>query len=239
MAMEIGHVHIKTYDPKKTAQFYIENFGATMKNEAPNGNIQLDLHGLQLNVTTISTAQKRKQMMGIEHIALQTDDYALAIIRLNNPEAAEETQLRRLQARMARRTVLTRHSAPSLRVLIDESALRRPIGGPDAMRRQLAALLEAAERPHVHLQIAPTTQADFPGMEGSFVILSFASQIALDVVYIKNVAGGIYVEDVEQVRRCSAKFEAISEQALSEAESITLIEALLMESNLGSPGMAI
>jgi catechol-2,3-dioxygenase len=29
MAMEIGHVHIKTYDPKKTAQFYIDNFGAT------------------------------------------------------------------------------------------------------------------------------------------------------------------------------------------------------------------
>ena len=69
MAMEIGHVHIKTYDPKKTAQFYIDNFGATMKNEAPNGNIQLNLHGLQLNVTTISSAQNRKQMMGIEHIA--------------------------------------------------------------------------------------------------------------------------------------------------------------------------
>ena len=84
MAMEIGHVHIKTYDPKKTAQFYIENFGATMKNEAPNGNIQLNLHGLQLNVTTIVAAQKRKQMMGIEHIALQTDDYAGAIARLKS-----------------------------------------------------------------------------------------------------------------------------------------------------------
>ncbi len=82
MAMEIGHVHIKTYDPKKTAQFYIDNFGATMKNEAANGNIQLDLHGLQLNVTTISAAQNRKQMMGIEHIALQTDDYAGAIATL-------------------------------------------------------------------------------------------------------------------------------------------------------------
>jgi len=58
-----------TYDPKKTAQFYIDNFGATMKSEAPNGNIQLNLHGLQLNVTTISAAQKRKQVMGIEHIA--------------------------------------------------------------------------------------------------------------------------------------------------------------------------
>jgi 4-hydroxyphenylpyruvate dioxygenase-like putative hemolysin len=84
MAMEIGHVHIKTYDPKKTAQFYIDNFGATLKNEAPNGNIQLNLHGLQLNVTTISTAQNRKQMMGIEHIAVQTDDYASAIAKLRS-----------------------------------------------------------------------------------------------------------------------------------------------------------
>jgi catechol 2,3-dioxygenase-like lactoylglutathione lyase family enzyme len=84
MAMEIGHVHIKTYDPRKTAQFYIDNFGATMKSEAANGNIQLDLHGLQLNVTTIVAAQKRKQMMGIEHIALQTDDYAGVIARLKS-----------------------------------------------------------------------------------------------------------------------------------------------------------
>jgi 4-hydroxyphenylpyruvate dioxygenase-like putative hemolysin len=84
MAMEIGHVHIKTYDPKKTAQFYIDNFGATMKNEAPNGNIQLNLHGLQLNVTTISAAQNRKQMMGIEHIALQTDNYASDIAKLRS-----------------------------------------------------------------------------------------------------------------------------------------------------------
>jgi len=84
MAMEIGHVHIKTYDPKKTAQFYIDNFGATLKNEAPNGNIQLNLHGLQLNVTTISAAQQRKQMMGIEHIAVQTDDYAGAIAKLRS-----------------------------------------------------------------------------------------------------------------------------------------------------------
>jgi transcriptional regulator with XRE-family HTH domain len=143
---------------------------------------------------------------------LQTDDYALAIIRLNNPEATEE---------------------------VDESALRRPVGGPEAMRRQLTALLEAVERAHVHLQVAPTAQADFPGMEGSFVILSFASQIALDVVYIKNVAGGIYIEDVEQVRRCRAMFDHISEAALTAAESFALIEALVMESNLGSPGMAI
>jgi hypothetical protein len=160
---------------------------------------------------------------------LQTDDYALAVIRLNHPEDGEESQLRRLQARMARRTVLTRQSAPTLRAVIDESALRRPIGGPDAMRRQLAALLEAAHRPHVHLQIAPTISGDFPGLEGSFVVLSFGGPIDLDVVYIKGVAGGIYVEDVEQVRRCRAKFDRIAEAAMTEADSIRLIGAFVNE----------
>ena len=84
MTFAVQHVHLKTPDPQKTAQFYIDNFGATMKSEAANGNIQLNLHGLQLNVTTIQAAQKRKQMMGIEHIALQTDDYAGAISKLKS-----------------------------------------------------------------------------------------------------------------------------------------------------------
>ena len=94
MATEIGHVHIKTKDPKKTAQFYIDNFGATMKREAPGGNIQLDLHGLQLNVTTISETQKRQQHLGIEHIAVQTDDYAgtIAKLRKNGAHIMEEME---------------------------------------------------------------------------------------------------------------------------------------------------
>jgi hypothetical protein len=76
MAFTVGHVHIKTKEPKKTAQFYIDNFGATMKREVDGRGFQLDLHGLQLNVTTIIDTQKHEQKLGIEHIALQTDDYA-------------------------------------------------------------------------------------------------------------------------------------------------------------------
>jgi extradiol dioxygenase family protein len=76
MAMEIGHVHIKTKDPKETMQFYIDNFGATLKRDVPGRGFQLDLHGLQLNVTTIIDTQKHQQHLGIEHIAVQTDDYA-------------------------------------------------------------------------------------------------------------------------------------------------------------------
>lgn len=160
---------------------------------------------------------------------LQTDEYAVAVIRLIDPDASEESQLRRLQARMVRRAVLTRRSAPMLHAVIDESALRRPIGGRDVMRRQITALLEAAERPHVQLQITPTGESTYPGMEGSFIILSFASPIAMDVVYAKNVAGGIFIEDVEQVRHCRDKFDRICAAALSETESANLIKELVDE----------
>ena len=68
MAMQLGHVHIKTReDPQKVAKFYIDNFGATVKREIPGRGCQLDLHGVQLNVTTIIADQNHEQHVGIEH----------------------------------------------------------------------------------------------------------------------------------------------------------------------------
>jgi hypothetical protein len=62
MAMQLGHVHIKTReDPQKVAKFYIDNFGATVKREIPGRGCQLDLHGVQLNVTTIIADQNHEQ----------------------------------------------------------------------------------------------------------------------------------------------------------------------------------
>jgi catechol 2,3-dioxygenase-like lactoylglutathione lyase family enzyme len=74
MAFHLNHVHLKTPDPAATIRFYIENFGATLKAKTETG-FNLDLHGLQLNVTDINAAQKHEQHYGIEHIAVNTDDY--------------------------------------------------------------------------------------------------------------------------------------------------------------------
>ena len=91
MAMQLGHVHIKTReDPQKVAKFYIDNFGATVKRETPGRGCQLDLHGVQLNVTTINADQNHEQHVGIEHIAIETDDYpgALANLRRTAPRSS-------------------------------------------------------------------------------------------------------------------------------------------------------
>jgi catechol 2,3-dioxygenase-like lactoylglutathione lyase family enzyme len=82
MTIAVQHVHIKTRDPKQTAQFYIDNFGAGLKGDIPGRGLRVDLHGLQLNITDLIPAQRREQHYGIEHMAVETDDYAATLARL-------------------------------------------------------------------------------------------------------------------------------------------------------------
>jgi hypothetical protein len=92
MAISFNHVHIKTADVAKTVQHYIDNYGATKKAEMPGRGWQLDLHGTQLNITTLISEQNHEQHYGIEHLAVNTDDYAglLAKLRKNGVEVLEE-----------------------------------------------------------------------------------------------------------------------------------------------------
>jgi catechol 2,3-dioxygenase-like lactoylglutathione lyase family enzyme len=92
MGFAVQHVHLKTRDPRQTVQFYIDNFGATLKADIPGRGFQLDLHGLQLNITTLIASQNHEQHYGIEHIAVETDDYqgTLDQLRKNGVRVLEE-----------------------------------------------------------------------------------------------------------------------------------------------------
>jgi catechol 2,3-dioxygenase-like lactoylglutathione lyase family enzyme len=92
MSFAIQHVHIKTKDPKQTMQFYIDNLGATYVAEIPGRGHRVNLHGLTLNITTLISAQNHEQHYGIEHIALDTDDYSgtMAKLRENGVRVLEE-----------------------------------------------------------------------------------------------------------------------------------------------------
>jgi len=94
MGFEIGHVHLKCADPKKTADYYIKNFGGELLAEIPGRGFRVDLHGLQLNITIIIDSQNHEQNLGIEHLAVQTDDYAgtMATVRKNGVKILEELE---------------------------------------------------------------------------------------------------------------------------------------------------
>ena len=94
MAFGVNHVHVKTRDPKSTMQFYVDHLGATLIAEIGSRGYRVNLHGLTLNITGIVDTQHREQHHGIEHIAVDTDDYtaALAKLRASGVRVLEELQ---------------------------------------------------------------------------------------------------------------------------------------------------
>jgi len=95
MAFKLNHLHLKTPDPKATADFYVNNLGATVVAETANGGFRLDLHGLPLNVTGKIDSQTHDQIYGIEHIAIDTDDIegTVEALKAGGANITEETQV--------------------------------------------------------------------------------------------------------------------------------------------------
>lgn len=79
MSFRINHLHLKSPDPKKTANFYVQYTGAKVskENKRPDGsaNYRLDLHGVELNVTQFLPEQNLEQFMGLEHVAIDTNNF--------------------------------------------------------------------------------------------------------------------------------------------------------------------
>ena len=88
MEFAIDHLHFKTPDPVKTAQWYVEALGAKIVSQAdaPNGvrTYRLDLHGVPMNVTGYVAGQKLEQYYGMEHLALNTDEFDGMLQRLKD-----------------------------------------------------------------------------------------------------------------------------------------------------------
>jgi catechol 2,3-dioxygenase-like lactoylglutathione lyase family enzyme len=79
MAFKINHLHLKTPDPRRTAAWYVKYVGAKIVSErpAPNGRVsfRLNLHGVELSVTDFLEEQKLEQFYGLEHVAIDTDNF--------------------------------------------------------------------------------------------------------------------------------------------------------------------
>ena len=104
---------------------------------------------------------------------LQTEDYARAIIRLGRPGDTAEEISRRVGVRMTRQQVLDRDDPPVMRVVLNEGAVRRLVGGPEVMRAQLRHLAAGRPRGNVLIQVLPFAAGEHPAMSGPFTILAF------------------------------------------------------------------
>lgn len=152
---------------------------------------------------------------------LQTEEYARAVIRSGRPDHSDEQVEELVAGRMERQTILDRADPPMLILLIDESVLTRTVGGPEVMGAQLDALLTAAKRPRVVLQVVPTSAGADAGLAGTFVIASFAD--GPDIVYFEAVATGQVVDRLEDVTASAVAYDVLRAEALPQAASLDLI----------------
>ncbi|MFI6289210.1 helix-turn-helix domain-containing protein [Streptomyces sp. NPDC051018] len=130
---------------------------------------------------------------------LQTEDYARSVLRLGFPRVEREELDRRTALRLERQLVLTRPGAPRLWVVMDETVLRRPVGGPEVMRAQIDRLMEACELPNVALQIAEFRRGAHPGAYGPFALFRFDGIDFPDVLYCESLTRSAYIEGPEEV----------------------------------------
>ncbi len=86
MAFKVNHLHLKSPEPQKTVDWYVKHVGAKIVSErtAPNGRTtyRLDLHGVPLSVTEFLEEQKLAQFYGLEHVAIDTDDFAAEVAKI-------------------------------------------------------------------------------------------------------------------------------------------------------------
>ncbi|WP_433329877.1 helix-turn-helix domain-containing protein [Spirillospora sp. CA-294931] len=160
---------------------------------------------------------------------LQNEAYARALLTGGTARGAPRDSIeRRVQARMLRRTLLAREHPPHLWAVLDESVLRRQIGGPDVMRSQLEHLEQIARQPHVDLRIMPFEAGAHPGLDGRFVILSFEDEDP-DVPYIESAGGAVYLEAPGEVERITVTWCCVRDAALSVERSLDLLSRLVKE----------
>jgi hypothetical protein len=153
---------------------------------------------------------------------LQTSRYAEEIIRVGFLAAPPGEIARRVQARLTRQRLLTRDTPLQLRVILDEGALQRQVGGPDVMAEQISHLIDMAGNPNIVVQILPFSLGAHIGVAGSFTLLSFAGPPpASQIVYLENLTDELFIENEAQAYQYSLAFDRLSELALGPEESIT------------------
>ncbi|WP_328883114.1 helix-turn-helix domain-containing protein [Streptomyces sp. NBC_00299] len=160
---------------------------------------------------------------------LQTPEYARAVTRAavgGLDDDADERLDALVTVRLARQDVLRAEPPLELSAVLDEAVLRREIGGPEVMERQLRRLVEAARLPQVRLQVLPFAAGEHIGITGPFVIFSFSRTSDLDVVVLDHLTSSLYLERKEDLQAYTEAFNALRIHALSPEESMDYIAAL-------------
>ncbi|MEV2246143.1 helix-turn-helix transcriptional regulator [Streptomyces sp. NPDC049970] len=158
---------------------------------------------------------------------LQTEAYARAVFAMRRPLLSEATVDQRVATRMTRQEVFARMNLPTLSFVIEESTVRRPIGGRAVRRGQLEQLLLHGRRRNVEIQVMPTDREEHCGLAGPFTLIE--TRTGQRIAYVEVQRDSRLYTERATVREIAGQYSILRAQALTPCESLTFIERLLGE----------
>ncbi len=160
---------------------------------------------------------------------LQTKEYARAVVTAGSAGLGAEEISRRVDLRLERQRVFDKPDGPVFWAVIDEAALRRPIGGAEVMRAQLEHLAELMRQPNITIQIMPFSFGGHSAEGGAFSILRFPDHDLPDVIYVEQLASALYLDKREDVDRYTEVMERLCAVSTTPDETVELLRAIAEE----------
>ncbi|KPI08584.1 helix-turn-helix domain protein [Actinobacteria bacterium OK074] len=164
---------------------------------------------------------------------LQTEEYARGVLRSGAVGRTRPEDIERyVDLRMRRQELLTRPDAPTFWAVVDETALRRHVGGDNSaavMRGQLDKLLQMTELPNVTFQLLPFSMGPHPGTYGPFVIFRFPMPELPDMVYSEYLTGAVYLDARTEVATHLEVMDRMAAQAATAQRTKEILRDLRKE----------
>jgi len=157
---------------------------------------------------------------------LQTGDYVRAVISRNVNVPVEEVE-DRVEARLARQSLISRDRPPTFMYFLHEFVLRTPVGGPEVMSDQLHSLLRFSVRPYLTIRIVPARIGAHAGMSGHFMLLDVRD--FKPIVYLDSETSSLFLETPVEIDAYRNVLAALEETALDEGQSRDLIANVATE----------
>ncbi|GHH32824.1 helix-turn-helix domain-containing protein [Streptomyces candidus] len=158
---------------------------------------------------------------------LQTEDYARALFRSYRPNHTAEELDKEVVIRTERARVLDGPGSPELWTLLDEAVLRRQVGGPEVMARQLHKIADMAEAGRIRLHVLPFGAGAHSLLESLLTMMAFED--GAPVAYVEGLYTGHLMDEPALVSACQTAYDLALSDALSHRESVALVRAAAEE----------
>ena len=178
--------------------------------------------GLEADATSI-----RDFAVGLVPGLLQTAEYAKVVTWAAGVDLSDESLRQLVEARLERQRRVLHEAGTKFTAVVDESVLRRVVGGPAVMQDQLKTLVAASELPNVTIRVVPFAAGALPVPTNKFIILSFDGPP--DLVFLESLTGQLVLERESDLAAYHDAYTTLQGLALPADDSYETLLSFLRE----------